>query len=565
MYTASTALLDALEQAGVSCIFANFGSDHSAVLEAIAEARAIGRRVPRIITCPHEMVALSCAQGYAQLTGEAQCVLVHVDCGTQSLAGAVHNVARSRTPVLIVAGMTPFTQQGELTGGRNEFIHWLQDVPDQRGIMRNYVKHENELRSARNVGQVVNRALQIARSAPCGPVYIVAAREVMEEKTEPATVDAAHWKPLAPRALTAEGAAEIASALGAARRPLVVTSYLGRNAAAVAELVNLCERTGAGVVESAPSAMNFPHSHPLYQGSYWNNPVQNPALAEADCILVIDSDVPWIPVVNRPAPGARVFHVDVDPLKLGMTLWHIDTEQSFAADGAMALAQINAAFSGDAGVSTKAAHWTTRHAARTDRLSRQAEASALTPAFVTAAVRRHARTDAIFLNEGITNYGPITDHLAAELPGTYHASGASSLGWHGGAAIGMKLAQPHREVVALTGDGSYMFSVPSTVHWMARKYETPFLTVVFNNRGWRAPRFSALAVHPDGYASRANDLDLSFDPPPDYAQIAAAAGGAFARTVRATEELDAALEAAFEAIRHDGRAAVVDVWLQPID
>jgi acetolactate synthase-1/2/3 large subunit len=99
------------------------------------------------------------------------------------------------------------------------------------------------------------------------------------------------------------------------------------------------------------------------------------------------------------------------------------------------------------------------------------------------------------------------------------------------------------------------------VHWMACKYRTPFLQVVYNNRGWRAPKFAALAVHPDGYASRANDIGVSFDPPPDYAGIAAAAGGAFARTVKRADELEGAVEAAMAAVRQEGRAAVLDVWL----
>jgi len=155
MYTASTALLEALAQAGVSCIFANFGSDHPALIEAIAAARAHGVTIPAVITCPNEMVALSCAHGHAQVSGRAQAVLVHVDCGTQSLAGAVHNAARGRVPVFIFAGMSPFTQEGELRGSRNEYIHWLQDVPDQRGIVRQYMKYENELRTARNVRDVL--------------------------------------------------------------------------------------------------------------------------------------------------------------------------------------------------------------------------------------------------------------------------------------------------------------------------------------------------------------------------------------------------------------------------
>ena len=151
--------------------------------------------------------------------------------------------------------------------------------------------------------------------------------------------------------------------------------------------------------------------------------------------------------------------------------------------------------------------------------------------------------------------------MARGKPGTIFASGGSSLGWHGGAAIGAKLAAPERTVVSLTGDGSYLFSVPSTVHWMARRYRTPFLTVVYNNRGWRAPKLSALAVHPDGYAAKAADIDVDFDPVPDYGGIAAAAGGAFSRKVQRPEELDEAIAQALEAMRTEKRAAVLDVIL----
>ena len=89
--------------------------------------------------------------------------------------------------------------------------------------------------------------------------------------------------------------AEIASALAAARRPLVVTTYLGRSSEAVSELVQLCESLGVGVLESVPTTMNYPHDAAMYQGSHWNHPFQNPRLAEADVVLVLDSDVPWIP------------------------------------------------------------------------------------------------------------------------------------------------------------------------------------------------------------------------------------------------------------------------------
>ncbi|MGH9884852.1 MAG: thiamine pyrophosphate-binding protein, partial [bacterium] len=262
MHTASSAFLDALSSAGVSYLFANFGSDHPAILEALAVAAAEGRKVPEVVTCPAEMVALSAAQGFAQVTGRGQAVLVHVECGTQSLGGAVHNVARGRVPVLIFAGASPFTQEGELPGSRNEFIHWLQDVPDQRGLVRGYVKYENEVRTGRNIGQLVHRALQIAHSDPRGPVYLVAPREVLAEQVPPAPIAPAEWAPVAPLALPPDEVRGLVEAIAAARRPLVVTSYLGRNRDAPAALARLCNRLGIGVLDSAPGHINFPTDDP---------------------------------------------------------------------------------------------------------------------------------------------------------------------------------------------------------------------------------------------------------------------------------------------------------------
>ncbi len=567
MYTASTALLETLYARGVSYVFANFGSDHPAIVEAIAEARATGRPIPTILTCPNEMVALSCAHGCAQVSGRAQAVFVHVDCGTQALAGAVHNAARNRAPVLIFAGLSPFTHDGELPGSRNEFIHWLQDTRDQRGIVRQYVKYENELRTATNLPQIVARALQLAESDPKGPVYLVGAREVMEAQAEPAALDPSAGQPVAPQALDQEAVSNLAAALAGAKRPLIVTSYAGRRPAIVGALVRLCRRLGIGVLESAPSHVNYPHDDDLYQGNQWSQPDQNEALAEADVILVIDSDVPWIPSVSRPDPDAAIYHIDVDPLKPWAALWSFPARRAFQADALTAVRQLNARLDqmtvdGDA-VAERIAHYAARHRRRAQSLAEgeQPNGDVITPAFLTACIRRQIPGDAIVLNEGITNYGVIADHIGQRDSGTLFTSGASSLGWHGGAAIGAKLAAPQRTVVALTGDGTYLFSVPSTVHWMARRYGTPFLQVIYNNRGWAAPKFSTLQVHPRGHAARADDIDVAFDPPPDYAAIAAAAGGAHARTVRHSGEVEGAIAEALAVMRTEKRAAVLDVWL----
>ena len=117
-------------------------------------------------------------------------------CGTQNLGGAIHNVCKGRQPVLIFAGSSPFTLEQELKGSRNEFIQWIQDVHDQRGIMRGYTNYTNEFRTGKNIKQVTLRALQFATSDPKGPVYLVGPREVMEEEVEPLPLDMNVWGPV---------------------------------------------------------------------------------------------------------------------------------------------------------------------------------------------------------------------------------------------------------------------------------------------------------------------------------------------------------------------------------
>src|ERR1700712_1814075 len=97
------------------------------------------------------MVALSMADGYARLTSKPQCVLVHVDVGTQGLGAAVHNASTGRAPVLIFAGLSPFTIEGEMRGSRTEYIHWIQDVPDQKQIVAQYCRYTGEIKSGKNV------------------------------------------------------------------------------------------------------------------------------------------------------------------------------------------------------------------------------------------------------------------------------------------------------------------------------------------------------------------------------------------------------------------------------
>jgi acetolactate synthase-1/2/3 large subunit len=168
----------------------------------------------------------------------------------------------------------------------------------------------------------------------------------------------------------------------------------------------------------------------------------------------------------------------------------------------------------------------------------------------------------LFVTEAITSYPAVSEHLAASRPGSLLGSGGGSLGWAGGAAVGAKLAAPERTVVSLVGDGSYLFAVPSSVHWMARRYQAPSLTVILDNQGWKAPSLSTLAVHPAGELA-AGGFAASFQPEADLPEVAAAAGGAYARTLTAAPRLPGTLAEALTQVGN-GRSAVVSVHVDPV-
>ncbi|WP_181351211.1 thiamine pyrophosphate-requiring protein [Thalassobacillus sp. CUG 92003] len=565
-YTTSTAFLESLHEAGVSYIFSNLGSDHPGIIESLAIARKQNKQLPEVITCPHEMVALSAAHSYAQVTGEPQAVIVHVECGTQNLGGAIHNAYKGRIPVLVFAGASPYTQEGELTGSRNEFIHWIQDVPDQRGIVRGYMKYDNEIRTGKNVKQHVHRALQIANSQPKGPVYLMGPREVMEEKAVPVTISREMWQPIAPKALPPQEAGQIISDLSKAEKPVIVTSYLGKNQSSVEELVKLSNNFAIPVIESVPNYMNFPSDHPMHCGYQWNTPEQNELLGEADLVLVFDSDVPWIPTTNKPAADSTVYYFDEDPVKQNMPLWYIPSKRFYEVDSYTALKQLNETINTaplhEEIVRSRKEKITAYHQIQREewKEAEKYNQDIITPEYLTACIREMIDDNTLVINEGISNFDTIYKHLQRNKAGSIIGSGGGSLGWSGGAALGAKLADKSKKIVSLTGDGSYMFSVPSTVHWMSRKYELPFLTVIYNNRGWKSPKLSTLGVHPQGTAYDTDQFWVDFDPHADLAQIAEAAGGAFACTVKRPDDLIPALEKAWKAIE-EGRSAVLDVQL----
>ena len=531
------------------------------------------------------MVALSMADGYARLTGEPQAVIVHVDVGTQGLGAAVHNASCGRAPVLIFAGLSPYTIEGEMRGSRTEYIHWIQDVPDQKQIVAQYCRYTGEIKTGKNIKQIVNRALQFATSDPQGPVYLVGAREVMEEDIEPYQLNQTVWGPVSPAALPVSGVELIASELAAAKNPLIITGYSGRKAQAVTELVNLANNfKGIRVLDTGGSDMCFPADHPAWVGMRFPG---HDLVGTSDLILVIDCDVPWVPTQFKPSASAKIIHIDVDPLKQQIPVFYINSMATFRADSSTALKQINEYVASQTSLQEFTAseknvilgqHRDEEYSQRRQEIRELAvvpeggDDASLNISYLMAQVRQGVPDDTIWAIEAVTNGHFVADQVSATLPNSWINCGGGGLGWSGGGALGIKLASDMQHggpgkgkfICQVVGDGTFLFSVPGSVYWVARRYGIPILTIVLNNKGWNAPRRSMLLVHPEGDGSRATneDLNISFAPTPDYAGIAKAAAGGelWAGRASTVAELAQKLPDAIKSVLN-GQAAVLEAQL----
>ncbi|KAJ5329769.1 hypothetical protein N7452_010159 [Penicillium brevicompactum] len=543
------------------------------------------KEFPTFVTCPTEMVAMSMADGFSRLTGRAQAVVVHVDVGTQALGPAMHNASCGRAPVLVFAGLSPFTLEGEMRGSRNEFQHWLQDIPNQRQIVSQYCRYTAEIKSGKNIKQMVNRALQFANSNPQGPAYLCAAREVMEDELQPYSPYPMH--PAHSAALTESGVDDISNNLVEALEPLIIVGRTGRSTVATEALISLADLIGRmHVLDAGGSDMCFPVSHPAALGTKYG---VHKAIETSDVILVIDCDVPWIPTRCKPSDSAKIYHVDIDPLKQNMSLFYINSTATYKADSAAALKQLvdfissserlgdilNSPDSLVGRASRHTAHRKWRTSIESFVTYDRKNVSSISAQYLASQLRKSCPSDTIWVVEAVTLTEKIAEGISATLPHSWINCGASGLGWSGGAALGVKLASKHlaqndkgdKFVCQIVGDGGYMFSIPSSVYWISSRYKLPILTIVLNNRGWVAPGRSLLMYHPDGEGSNASleDLATSFSPSPDYSGIAkCAAGGSLwgNRASTVAELLDLLPEAIESVIR--GTGAVLEVELDGI-
>jgi acetolactate synthase-1/2/3 large subunit len=548
----------------VRYIFANTGTDHGPLIEALAKTAKEDPRDIQPIVVPHELAAVSMAHGYYNVTQQPQMVLVHTLPGTANALGGIINAHAANVPLFLVAGRTPITES-ELRGGKSQNIHWRQESRDQGNVVREFVKWDYELRTNQNLPAVVSRAYKIAMSEPRGPVYLTLPREWLCERVESTPRMA---QPLAPATKTQADRAALdkaAELLIGAERPLIVTKYLGRNPEAVPQLIALADMLSVPVVQ-VPNYVNFPTGHPLYLGTNTMKYAR-----EADVIFFVDIDVPWEPPDRTLLrPDAKLIHLERDPLFTAVPGWSfaIDlpvagcSEISLPVLNALTLSRLNGGGVSRSKLAERRKWIEAEHEAMerelTSSIERAKKEKPLNPVWVSKCIGDIMDDSTIIINETVTSR--LAEVIPLNRPGSqYSTPPAGHLGWGLGAAIGAKLGAPEATVIAAEGDGSYMFAAPTACHFTAQKYRIPFLTVVYNNQAWNASINAARGLFPGGVAEKTRNYPGTDLSPSPYFELTAQACGAHAERVEEPQELPNALQRALDVVKRERRQALLNV------
>ncbi|HWI25735.1 MAG TPA: thiamine pyrophosphate-requiring protein [Stellaceae bacterium] len=557
--SAADALLKGLKAHGVDWFFANPGTDFPSIIEGFARAAENGAAVPRPMLVPHETAAVAMAHGVYMVSGRPQAVMVHTNVGTANAINPLINAARDNVPMVLLAGRSPLSESGH-PGARTRYIQWAQEMFDQAGMVRELVKWDYELRLADQVDAVLARAFEAAMTSPRGPVYLTLPREILASAAAGAAAEAPRRE--APRLPFPDPQAIDTAAewLAAAKKPLIITAGIGRTAEGVAALAALAERFALPVVAFNQRYLALPTAHPLHQGFQ-----PRPLLDEADLVLIVECDVPWIPSIEGPPVGARIVHIGEDPAFLRYPMRGFPADLSLTAVAPAALAALERALAARLSpeapaivlrrreLAERAAGLAERRRAETDR---DAAARHITPAYLSRAIGEAVGPEALIVNE----YPLRLEHCPRSLPGSYFGlSPAGGLGWGFGAALGAKLAAPDRLVVATLGDGAYVFANPTACHWVAAVDDLPILVVIFNNGLYGAVRNATLDLYKNGVAARdGGRLLADLGPSPAYEKLVEASGGYGARVDR-PEKLLPALRRAAEIVTSEKRQALVNV------
>ena len=517
--TGKEALVRMLIAEGVEYIFGNPGTSETPMMDALQDFPQI-----RYIQALQEGTAVGMADGYARATGRPAFANIHIAGGLANGISALYNAHRGGTPVVLTAG--------------NSDTRMLLSEPTLSGdlveMTRQYTKWSHEIHHPADVPGAVRRAFKEARTPPTGPVFLSFPWDTMDE---PADVDVIGGGPGYFRTRPDRDALARASQLLAqAENPVIVIGDRIAQSGGVAEMTRVAEMLGARVFAASFSEVNFPTSHPLWSGLLnTSSPVTRRLLAGADVVLAVGANIfssflyVDVPLLD---PQSRLVHLDSAPREVEK---NYPTEVGILADPATGLAELAEALEQDLTAPAKEAAATRmaelaerRRRAQDEYRQRLRQRWDNSPIAVERMMHELAAAvppGTIVADEAITSRPALMQEFDFDQPGSLYGIQGGALGWAMPGALGLKLAQPDRPVLAVVGDGASMYTVQAL--WTAATFNIPVVYAICNNRAYRI-----LKVNMDIYLKRMLNDDariseytgMDFANPLDLAAMAQALG-----------------------------------------
>ena len=556
------AILEAFRNLGIDYIISSPGSEWAPVWDALARQKVNEVDGPTYINCWHETLAVDMALGYTRVTGKMQAVLLHAGVGLLQGGVGIHSAYLGEVPMVVCSGEAISYGENPDLDPQGQWYRNLSVVGGPNRFVEPFVKWSGQATSPYTLYEQLVRAGEMAQRVPKGPTFLDIPIETMIHGwTPPAKIRRVAE---APKTQPATDSIErLADMIANSSRPLMIAEGSGQEVAGYENLVKLAELMAIPVTESSSIYANFPKGHPMYLGT------PEAYLNQSDLVLLLGARSPWYPPNAGPA-NATVVALGENPLKGQMVYQNLLADMYVEGDMTITLQLLTDALeasgaargSNAARIAERREKWTVEH----DRLaaSRQAaEEGARTrqpidPVWLCAAISEAMPENTAYAEEVTSHRGQVMRHVQWDRPQSYfHPNGG--LGQGLGLALGVKLAMPDRPVVALMGDGGFLYNPVTQSFGVACEANLPFLTVIFNNGNYEAMRRNHLHYYPDGDASRSGIWHGVHIPGPDYPKLVDPFGGYGVR-VEDPADLVPALKKGLEAV-NEGRIALVDVVL----
>lgn len=472
-------LVDYLEQVGVEVVFGLTGHTVIGFLDALGHSKKI-----RYISTRHEQVAAHAADGYARASGKPGVLMTHLGPGLTNAATGVANAALDSIPMVVIAGDVPSYYFGR---------HPHQEVNlhmdgDQYEIYRPFCKRIYRVDRVEDFPRIVERAFHLCQTGRPGPVLVDVPMDMFSADLPIGAFNKTP-APMVKPTIDPETAQHIARSLAKAKHPVLYIGGGVQGAHASKELTALAEALEVPVAHTLMGKGCMKDGHPLLLGmtGFWGTPIANDTCRTADLIVAIGTRLAeansssWDPRYSFAIPPTRLIHIDIDPAEIGR---NFPTELGIVADAKNALGMIAAAAKGISrpgreGLREKIAK------GRAEFSSNWAEQWSsdqypLRPERILSEVRKALPEDGYLVTDVGWNKNGVAQQFPITIPGTFITpSGLATMGFGPAAALGVKIAQPERAVVALVGDGA--FSSQMSVVATAMEAEIPVVWVVMDN------------------------------------------------------------------------------------